>query len=1321
MTSAFFWRSSRAFALACLVLTAGSWAALAQNTPEQQATMLLAGARRAYNDKNFPFAATQFTQFLQKFGNHKDANAARYGLALSLVEGEQRSYDKALEQLNQLANVKDFEDRPHVLYYSGLARRGQGVTSLSQAQAKPAEAAQHKANARARFEEAAKSFGDAAKAFAERAKDAPSDKGLPIDHEWTVRSHCDQAEMLLRVGKAKEAKEAVAPALDKKYDKSRFANLGLYYHGFASFQLGDLTAAGKSLARTGVTNDEVFGTHARYLLGRVHHQSELNEREEARTQYQAAMKDHDAAKKTAQTELQQKAAQLRNDPERRGRLERLVKGPVPDHVARATFFLGVLQYEDGRFGEARQHFEQFVKDYPASSLATEARLRQGFCLVQLKQAKDYDEAVKILTPIAEKEPALADQALLWIAKAQAGKADPAKPDSYKAAIDTFRRAANKAGERANGEPAAKVRRGEALAEQAETEIAARQYKEAINTYRGLLQEKLLPGREDEMTLHLATACQLAGDYADSDRACAAFIDKHKESTLLPSVLFRRAENAAFMALAAEKNQNPQERAKDVAKHNDEAIKRYGEVIEKYPEHANVHLARQGLGMAHYRKGDLPAAQKALEAIPAADRSGELAVVAYQIADVYLRQAPARADDAVAAGKLEEKLKGAADALEGFVGAAPESPQVPDALLKLGLCQQRMAKLLAMPADQQKMLAAARATYERIQQKHPKDEAFPQATFERAKVIASQKDVGNAMNELKRFSADPLKKSPVAPMALLHLATLQRSQNQPAAAAATLAECRKDHEDALGRDAARSGWVLQLRYHHAVALREAGKYEEARALFDTVARGNADRPEAWDAGLRAGQSQKEGGEKAIAEASRKLADVNLKGDKRAAEEKNLADGMNDVRAAAQYLAAQEQALKARKVTDEEDQRTLSRTRARMLYEAAWAWRSIAAMEQEAARDRMREERWKLRRDEVARATPKGQNPPQVARPEVDVREVPVQPGETEARKQYRAVIATFPEAAINADARFELAELLGQRADHDEAVKLLQGALEAEREPTAELADRIKVRLSASLLDRGVRRQVDGQKKLAEPKLEAKAKEAAAKLVAEGKKDVESALETVQTVTANEKSAMLTHATYREAECLLHQGKTDEAIKLLSKFRDVGPFQNVPGLTDRALLRLGNALGEKKQWEPSRQAYERLVNSFGNSPWVHEGRYGMAWARQNQGQYDEAVNLYGQVTNALSTELAARAQLNVGLCRLAQKRYAEAGSALLVVPYTYDYPELGALALMEAARAFSEDKQTNQAVRLLRRVVQDHAGTAHAEAAKKRLTDLGEDS
>src|SRR5262249_23295468 len=227
-----------------------------------------------------------------------------------------------------------------------------------------------------------------------------------------------------------------------------------------------------------------------------------------------------------------------------------------------------------------------------------------------------------------------------------------------------------------------------------------------------------------------------------------------------------------------------------------------------------------------------------------------------------------------------------------------------------------------------------------------------------------------------------------------------------------------------------------------------------------------------------------------------------------------------------------------------------------------------------------------------------------------------------------------------------------------------------------------------------------------------------KQVESGTRDIESAQEQLQPVAENAKSAVVAHAQYREAECLLHLGKSAEAIKRLVQFRD-GPFNGIAGLSDRALLRLGHAYGEARQWDASRQAYEALIARFGASPWVHEARYGVGWAWQNQGQYDNAVNAYTQVQNAVATALGARAQLNIGVCRLAQKPYADASAALLVVPFTYDYPELSALALLEAARAFSENKQAGQAVKLLQRVLRDHPGTVHADAAKKRLADLGE--
>ncbi|MGL4555595.1 MAG: tetratricopeptide repeat protein, partial [Gemmataceae bacterium] len=391
----------------------------AQITPDQAARMTLDAARRAYNDKQYPFAVAQFRQFLAKHSGHRDAPQARYGLGLALLEGDARNYQQAADELTPIAGNAAMPEHPSVLYHLGLARRGQGLQALAAGQRDPA---------RARFEDAARQFGAAAAAF----KDAP---------DWVLRSRCDEAEMLLRLKKPKEALAALAllhGADAKAWRERKLGSLGLYYSGFASSLLGDHAAAGKALAREAVLTDETFGTHARYLLARAHHlNAEQDEREDARTQYQAVLAGHEAAKKRAADALRTPL-----DPETKGRLGRLVKSP-PDHVHRAAFYLGTMQYEDGRFAEALEQLKAFAAANPDSPLAAEAALRQGFCLVQTGA---FDAAIALLRPLADKHPALADQATFWVGKALAGKVDPAKGEKYDAAIDAVTRAAERAGD-----------------------------------------------------------------------------------------------------------------------------------------------------------------------------------------------------------------------------------------------------------------------------------------------------------------------------------------------------------------------------------------------------------------------------------------------------------------------------------------------------------------------------------------------------------------------------------------------------------------------------------------------------------------------------------------------------------------------------------------------------------------------------------------------------------------------------------------------------------------------------------------------------------
>src|SRR5262249_55630244 len=143
-----------------------------------------------------------------------------------------------------------------------------------------------------------------------------------------------------------------------------------------------------------------------------------------------------------------------------------------------------------------------------------------------------------------------------------------------------------------------------------------------------------------------------------------------------------------------------------------------------------------------------------------------------------------------------------------------------------------------------------------------------------------------------------------------------------------------------------------------------------------------------------------------------------------------------------------------------------------------------------------------------------------------------------------------------------------------------------------------------------------------------------------KGDAKAALGQFGAVAQNVKSPLAGQAQYRAGECLLQLRQWAEAAERLKAFRDRPEFQNLPGLTDRALLRLGHALAHQKQWDQSRQAHEHLIGRFGNSAWVHEARYGIGWAWQNQKQFDNAVNAYTQVTAHTAAETAAKAQLQI---------------------------------------------------------------------------------
>ncbi len=325
----------------------------------------------------------------------------------------------------------------------------------------------------------------------------------------------------------------------------------------------------------------------------------------------------------------------------------------------------------------------------------------------------------------------------------------------KTALVTLRTAADRATQAAATDPDAKSRRADSLLELADAQQQAKQFKEAAALLEQLRSEKALPAREEELAERAITAQHLAGDWVRSDALCVAFERDFPRSPLLPVVLFRAAENRYFTGLAVEKRTDLPNKTAEAARVFDEAGKRYKALIERYPEFERVALARYGLAVCHFKRGEFDEAQKVLEAIPAAERSGDLSQVPYLQAECLIRLSPAKAEDALQVGMLQEKLQLAQQNLEAFLGTNPKSPESPDAMLKLGVCQARLAVLNAQPQERNTALHAARKTFEALMQQFPGQPQAIQAAMERAKCLGMAGDKNGAMNELRRFTVDPL--------------------------------------------------------------------------------------------------------------------------------------------------------------------------------------------------------------------------------------------------------------------------------------------------------------------------------------------------------------------------------------------------------------------------------------------------------------------------------------------------------------------------------------------------------------------------------------
>jgi TolA-binding protein len=197
------------------------------------------------------------------------------------------------------------------------------------------------------------------------------------------------------------------------------------------------------------------------------------------------------------------------------------------------------------------------------------------------------------------------------------------------------------------------------------------------------------------------------------------------------------------------------------------------------------------------------------------------------------------------------------------------------------------------------------------------------------------------------------------------------------------------------------------------------------------------------------------------------------------------------------------------------------------------------------------------------------------------------------------------------------------------------------------------------------------------------------------------------------SALKSPASLVCGEALLKANQPAEAARL---FQDVAHTAKDADIAAPALLRLGEACAAAQNWTGSEQAFSEFLSRFLDSPVWYQARFGIGWARENQGRHDAAIESYREVVGKHDGPTAARAQFQIGECLFAMKKHDDAVKELLRVDILYAYPEWSAAALYEAGRCLREQNKQAEAREQFQQVVQRFPDSNWAKLATQLIDE-----
>jgi TolA-binding protein len=199
------------------------------------------------------------------------------------------------------------------------------------------------------------------------------------------------------------------------------------------------------------------------------------------------------------------------------------------------------------------------------------------------------------------------------------------------------------------------------------------------------------------------------------------------------------------------------------------------------------------------------------------------------------------------------------------------------------------------------------------------------------------------------------------------------------------------------------------------------------------------------------------------------------------------------------------------------------------------------------------------------------------------------------------------------------------------------------------------------------------------------------------------------------------ATFLAAQSHFQLQQFDVAMPLFSRISET-PFpdttdEKILSYRSQALYQAGECAAKLTRWQESQTYFQRILEQFPKFPQSAEAQYGIAYALQQQGQLDRAIEVYNQVTKSTETETAAKSRFMIGEIKFGQKQYEDAIEHFLTVTVGYPYESWQALARFEAARCFMELGDKTNATNLLRELLEKNANHPRIADAKKMLDDL----